>query len=181
MPLSFNTSRSQWDISSPNNRPLCSLDNFFRYYNILTFQASPHAYCTLVTATVTLTYLDGTFHQSFKGKRFPISKTLWKYRIRAPRNTNFLFAKMQDLWKAEGFEVSQELSDAGGVLRSNNICQQAHVFQNTALCSTCLAIIFNLFLHENMFEGQRGGANERCKREAWACENPWLPLVLPLR
>ena len=43
----------QWDISSPSSRPLGSLDNFFRYYNILTFQASPHAYCTPVTATVT--------------------------------------------------------------------------------------------------------------------------------
>jgi hypothetical protein len=42
----------QWDISSPSSRPLGSLDNFFRYYNILTFQASPHVYCTPVTATV---------------------------------------------------------------------------------------------------------------------------------
>jgi hypothetical protein len=41
-----------WDISSPNSRPLCSLDNFFRHYNILTFQASPHVYGTPVTATV---------------------------------------------------------------------------------------------------------------------------------
>jgi len=41
-----------WDISSPNSCPLCSLDNFFRHYNILTFQASPHVYCTPVTATV---------------------------------------------------------------------------------------------------------------------------------
>ena len=57
-----------WDISSPNSRPLCSLDNFFRHYNILTFQASPHVYCTPVTATVSyepglaLNHIFTSFH-----------------------------------------------------------------------------------------------------------------------
>ena len=56
----------QWDISSPSSRPLGSLDNFFRYYNILTFRASPHAYRTPVTATVNRILITHWVTQAFK-------------------------------------------------------------------------------------------------------------------
>jgi hypothetical protein len=90
----------------------------------------------------------------------PISKRPWNYRARVPRNANFSFARLQGWWKGGGFGVFQELSDARGVLgpQIEQACQWTYGLINTALCSLpCKSI--HWFLHEDIFEGRRGGAN----------------------
>ena len=95
-------------ISSPNGRPLCSLDNFFRYYNILTFQASPHVYC--IPVTVTVSYEPGLalnpIFTSFYYNELVITVTSYYYsvsnRLISNRKCDYTIIRLRiDLFRIE--------------------------------------------------------------------------------
>jgi hypothetical protein len=108
----------QWDISSPNGRLLGSLNNFFKHYNILTFQASPHVYCTPITTTVNyepgfaLNHIFTSFHYN----ELAIIATSYRYsalnRLISNRKRDYTIIRLQiDLFRIENSSYTLSLHE----------------------------------------------------------------------